>query len=554
MATYYVRTDGNDANTGLGPATNQAWQTITKAIGATGIAPGDTLYIAPGVYRGSFEAAFTNPTQESQRISIIGNPTSSQFSGVVPGPVILTNFLNSTSTSGVETIKVLKSFITYRNLVINGYTAGSTPLYGRVFRSEGSNIIIDKCSFYTPQNNVDINVVVHLIALQSLQGYTVTNCTFMAPVNVTGVSTTSAWDQQTSFTNCLFINPSTYIPTSCLMFYSPSGHIGGITVQNCRFIGNTGISQYPNSYLSTTYPMIVRNCIFETSLGLSTTGTVGQILESYNIFNCGTARTNVSSGTGSISRAFISPDMSMSRITGWGNYPFFSNHDQSYSQSAGLLTGAPASDMFGISWLAPTTPTIGPVEYSNNQALGNYLPTERNSSTITLTPGSTSQSIELYLGTTGLTYQTSGLQAYYARNRSAPVQITLANQTATGSWISGGFAEISSGTMPGLYRLDVPDAAFASGSSDVTITVRGASGTNGAILTVNLSPVNINLTQSVPTSNTAQTVGDALNAARAYGFGKWVISGTTLSLYASDNTTVIKTFTLDSGSYPTSRT
>ena len=31
MATYYVRNDGNDSNSGLGPAVNQAWQTIGKA-------------------------------------------------------------------------------------------------------------------------------------------------------------------------------------------------------------------------------------------------------------------------------------------------------------------------------------------------------------------------------------------------------------------------------------------------------------------------------------------------------------------------------------------
>jgi hypothetical protein len=38
-----------------------------------------------------------------------------------------------------------------------------------------------------------------------------------------------------------------------------------------------------------------------------------------------------------------------------------------------------------------------------------------------------------------------------------------------------------------VYRLDVPNAAFAAGASDVTIVVRGASGTNGAVLTVTLS-------------------------------------------------------------------
>jgi hypothetical protein len=41
--------------------------------------------------------------------------------------------------------------------------------------------------------------------------------------------------------------------------------------------------------------------------------------------------------------------------------------------------------------------------------------------------------------------------------------------------------------MPGVYRLDIPDAALAAGADDVTIVVRGASGTNGAVMTVKLS-------------------------------------------------------------------
>jgi len=115
------------------------------------------------------------------------------------------------------------------------------------------------------------------------------------------------------------------------------------------------------------------------------------------------------------------------------------------------------------------------------------MPTERNASVITIAPAATSQSIELYLGVTGLTFATSGLAAYYVRNQSAPVAITLVTQTSTGAWSSGGFAEISSSLVPGVYRLDVPNAAFAAGASDVTIVVRGASGTNGAVLTVTLS-------------------------------------------------------------------
>ena len=69
------------------------------------------------------------------------------------------------------------------------------------------------------------------------------------------------------------------------------------------------------------------------------------------------------------------------------------------------------------------------------------------------------------------------------------------------------------------------------------------------------SAMTLDLTQAVPTSNTAETVGDSFNAARSQGFGKWVISGTTLIVYASDGTTAVRTFTLaPSGTAPTSRT
>jgi hypothetical protein len=58
--------------------------------------------------------------------------------------------------------------------------------------------------------------------------------------------------------------------------------------------------------------------------------------------------------------------------------------------------------------------------------------------------------------------------------------------------------------VPGVYRLDVPNAAFAVGASDVTIVVRGASGTNGAVLTVTLSSGGLTAAQ------TASAVLDAV--------------------------------------------
>lgn len=83
-------------------------------------------------------------------------------------------------------------------------------------------------------------------------------------------------------------------------------------------------------------------------------------------------------------------------------------------------------------------------------------------------------------------------------------------------------------------------------------------GTHTGVTIPNVTTVasaNINLAQAVPaTGNVSESIGDALNAARADGFGKWTISGTTLTLYAADGTTIVKTFTLDSSTAPTSRT
>lgn len=65
--------------------------------------------------------------------------------------------------------------------------------------------------------------------------------------------------------------------------------------------------------------------------------------------------------------------------------------------------------------------------------------------------------------------------------------------------------------------------------------------------------VQLDLTQAVPASNASGTVGEALAAARAQAFGKWTKSGTTLTLYAPDGTTVVRTFTLNDANAPTTR-
>ncbi len=488
MAIYYVRTDGSDSNAGTGPATNQAWQTITKAIGATGIAPGDTLYIAPGVYRGSFSAAFTNPTSEGQRITIAGNPTASQFSGVTAGPVIITNWTSSTSATGI-TFDVQKSFVTVQDIYFVGYRASGSPGFGVVTSFDGTYIINRRCGFYSIAANAD-NYSFFYNVTNGQRGPTIDDCVFIGICSVTqNVNTGTAYNSQTIIRNSIFITANTGANTSqCLRIDSGGTNavFGGVNVTNCRFIGSVGIRPVLSYRVSTSFPVVVQNCIFDTQSGISSNNT-GDFVESYNIFNCQTERTNVATGTGSLSRAFVSPDYSLSRVSGWGNLPFWSNHFSSASQNAGINTNSDTADFYGVTWLAPSTPTMGPIEYFSNTSTGSYIPTERNASNITIAPGSTSQSIELYLGATGLTASTSGLSARYNRTRTASVSIPLVARTIAQAWTAGGFAEVDATNMPGVYRLDIPDAALAAGADDVTIVVRGASGTNGAVMTVKLS-------------------------------------------------------------------
>jgi hypothetical protein len=286
----------------------------------------------------------------------------------------------------------------------------------------------------------------------------------------------------TRFNSCL-IQCATY--SSGAIEFTNSGACA-MTFTNCTIFGSS-LGQMFRGFTPTVSSATIYNCLIIADVsGSPTFGTnhTAVFTEDYNAGYITRTTTPAGANTKQLyHRAFTHTPIYINPIDA-SIIPYTPLVGDSLI-GAGSATYSFGTDYFGNAWANP--PSIGAMELKTYSTIGSYLPTERNASVVTIAPGSTSQSIELYLGATGLTFATSGLAAYYVRNQAAPVAITLVTQTATGAWTSGGFSEISSTFTPGVYRLDVPNAAFAAGASDVTVVVRGASGTNGAVLTVTLS-------------------------------------------------------------------
>lgn len=140
-----------------------------------------------------------------------------------------------------------------------------------------------------------------------------------------------------------------------------------------------------------------------------------------------------------------------------------------------------------------------------------------------VTKGSVDRSVSLEIwdstdGTpeTGVVFNTSGIDLWYRREGAAKVSITEVTLAAlTTAHTDGGFLHVSDG----LYRLDLPDAAFATGANYVDV---GGTVTGMVIGKIRVRLVDYSLEETIPSG----VWGAALTTAGTAGTAGWRLAAT----------------------------
>jgi hypothetical protein len=319
MTTYYVRTSGNDTADGMTPAT--AWLTISKALGATGIASGDTVYIGPGAYR---EQVTVNMTSATAETFVIGDVFGSH-TGDTPGEVRLTNYLTDDTTAPTNQSLMnlnARDHLTFQYIsFVSGYTSALS--------SPGINIIDAFSS--TPNDS---------------QYITFRDCSFL-DINL------DASDRSNIFNVTTGLNPTDtfhWLIERCQIVKFGTGYVFELTavpatqsavadiecdfvVQNCSiqtpfsekvfsFTGNSGATFYAGGAIfrnntvqclakcvnvqagSTTYPVLVYNNILFSTITWGdyaiSASIADSVIEDYNYIIANPARENTDAGAHSV--------------------------------------------------------------------------------------------------------------------------------------------------------------------------------------------------------------------------------------------------------------
>jgi hypothetical protein len=278
VTTYYVGLGGSDAANGLSWANRKL--TLNGAEDVP-VASGDTVYVAPGVYR----ELLTVDISGASAITYIADVTGQNTDGI-GGVVRITGSDNDQTTTRASCITATsKNYRTFR-----GFTFDTCSAIMVTLLTACSNWVIEDCYFGMSGVNSGL-----LTFAGTGTNNTVRRCVFWGS-RANGIT----------FTHTVTVSTSGHLVENCfitgiLNVALGITRVGGITVKNCAIVScATGISVL--TALAVGQTTTVNNCILAnisaTALNAATApGTNLEITENYNaLFGAATARTNVTAG------------------------------------------------------------------------------------------------------------------------------------------------------------------------------------------------------------------------------------------------------------------
>lgn len=363
MSNYYVRKTGSDLAAGTSPAT--AWATIGKALGASGITSGDTVYIGAGTYREAVTIAMTSATVNT---NVIGDITG-QFTGDA-GEIVWTAYTtnDTTAPSANATINLAgRDFLTFQYITFIGGGGTNGSCVDAATTLTSVNIVFRDCVF---QSGKAVQLVTIKNSATGAMNWTFDRCVFYpaywtAVYVLLSLVSGADYDVNIVFQNCIIHNTDIgiYLDTYNAGSFKP----GGIDLFGCT-VGSMTSAIYPaTTGYSTSIPCTVYGCVIFGGYGALKATTSGQITENYNILSGNVPRTNVTAGANSSSdySKALAMHIGQDHLIGRDAMPFLTPMASSGVNGFANGTNVPSVDFLNRarpSGAASTTKTVGAIE------------------------------------------------------------------------------------------------------------------------------------------------------------------------------------------------
>ena len=422
MTVRYVGPGGNDANDGLSWATRKL---TLNGVEDSPVAPGDIVYVGPGVYRETLTVDVSGNLSEP--IMYIGDVTGEHTDGV-GGIVRITGSDDDITVVRNEAVYMLTKY----NRAFKGFFIDLVDQYGFQCSTSCANLTFEDIYFGEMGPSTTAGCI---RGSGESQNFTIRRCIGL---------TLGPNFSLVFFTNSTTVSNSNILIEDCIGYGGQMQirieRVGGITVRNCTIIGSRGAGVRVNTALAAGQTVTVQNCIiYGCVTGVQAT-TLGELVEDYNsFFNCNTDRSTVSVGANSVNYPAVFAPVLLS-----GGYvlqapaiPFtLSKWSKVGARAGGTF---PALDLFGLS--RPSTAS------KNSWGAVQYQPISRE---------------------TGTRRGTSGASLKMADAGRTQFHVPVTNQSTTFSVYVYREANYA-GTSPQMI-IKQP------GQADVTVTDVGAAG------------------------------------------------------------------------------